>query len=243
MLTKSSAMIYFNTPDFSDLTLTLRDPAGTTTTVAVHKVILASSSEFFKGLLSGPFREAGANAVTVEVPDIPMALDLLKWMYTRYTLFPASTYALAKQWLVTGAIVTEVMGYPGLAGTFVYREGSWKPIATSDNGKGINRTITYDSITPGSTLERVIVQGYPDGRLRLVIEVGPGNQFADYMKQYNFLNPDLRGQSYGSMYMTENDLRARLLLEIILRHNTFSHEDRQFLEGLLHPTTSHLSTN
>lgn len=68
---------HFNNPEFSDIDLVLRDPTGRTRTRPAHQVILADNSQFFRGLLSGSFREARQRQVMVEVPNIDEALTLI----------------------------------------------------------------------------------------------------------------------------------------------------------------------
>jgi hypothetical protein len=152
--------VYFNTPEFSDLDLTLRDPTGKTSTFPAHRVVLASASEFFRTLLAGPFHESGQRAVTVEVPNIERAVDLVEWMYSRQPFVPERLRTLAESWLVAGVRVAETIPYPGETSTFVLSK-QWgpRPYPTSD---GLLHSLEFQATSLESTLQRLVIQVWVD---------------------------------------------------------------------------------
>lgn len=152
--------VYFNTPDFSDLDLTLHDPTGKTTTFPAHRVVLASASEFFRKLLVGPFHEAGKRAVTVEVPDLERAVELVEWIYTRQPFVPAALRGLAEQWLVAGVRVEETIPYPGETSTFVLGD-KWGP-RIYPSLDGLLYRLEFRATSLESTLQRLVIQMWVD---------------------------------------------------------------------------------
>lgn len=246
--------VFFNTPNFSDIDVILRDPTGKTQTIQAHRLVLIGNSEFFRGLLMGRFREAGQRDVTVEVPDLTVAVELLKWMYTKDPFFPPATRELAHQWLVPGAIIQEKVTYPGIPGQFVHSEGSWdRNLAI--RGSTIKKMITFQSVTPDSLITELILQQTDEGRLRVGIGFldiilfelrNPpdqvearktlSRQFKEYLNQYQ-LRPDFCELHSGRFY-AETAPRSRTLLQLVLRNNTFSKEDRKFLEKIMSTSVS-----
>lgn len=238
---------YFDKAEFSDLDLTLRDPTGNIKTLSAHRVVLAGNSEFFRTLLStSQFREAGQRQITVEVPVIDEALQLIGWMYNKNPFFPQETITLAQQWLVLGALVEDKIPYPGNPGTFVYLVGSWEMTPQPHRS---HQDIRFRSVTPNSTIGQLIVQNYPPYGFRVGIEfvgasifqVSSNNDlksrdkfayaFQKYLAQYGIQV----GEIYLLMgsYYTGTAKEAQTLLDIVLKHNTFTQKDRDLLEGIL----------
>ena len=232
----------FNSPEFSDVILDLVDPTGNERTLFSHKVILAGYSEFFRRLFLAQFREVGQRRINLEVPDVNMAMDLIQWMYTRGNPIPfENTIPLAIMWLVVEA--EPEIPYPlvGSVGSVFVRDptmGNWKKGDIDESlrriyGKTLNRTVGYKS-RGFHTIYSFNIYGFADGTIQVRIDLPMNyiNKFEAYLRQYS-LNLDTRQKDIGILSNKLGDLEsAKALAEIVLNNNTFSPEDRKFINSI-----------
>ena len=222
----------FNNPEFSDVTL---DLVNTETkehkSIYSHKVILSAHSDFFHRLFQPGFREANQTKVHVEVPDINMAERLIHWMYTKDRFIPDDDRLLAEMWLMRISPVEEIP-YPGIQGEFIHEKGDWNKEFYS--GASLNREISYQSITPNSTIKEFSILGYSDGHIRVGIKFPERivDELDNYLKQYNI---DMGIDRLCKFYITSsyNLKQTKLLAEIVIKHNHFGEKDLEVIKGIL----------
>jgi hypothetical protein len=214
---------HFNNPEFSDLDLVLREPTGLIYTLPAHRVILADNSEFFRGLLSGSFRESRQRQIAVTVPNINEALKLLQSMYTPNRRVPPGTEALAQQWLVPGVFVEEKIPYPGPPGVFGVEDSGlpYRRVVFKSNNHSVIGDFSADAGEDGTRELDVVIYFRPDR----------SSQLAQYLRQYGIAvsTQDLK----DGQYIAKSVKEARTLLQILLDHNEFTERDQHFLESIV----------
>ena len=166
-------------------------------------------------------------------------MDLVQWMYTRGNPIPfANTIPLAIMWLVVEA--EPEIPYP-LPSSIFYRDptmGNWKKGDVDESlrrlyGKILNRTIGYKPRRTNA-IYTLNIYGFIDGTIQVRINLVMKyiNKFEDYLRQYS-LNIDTRQKDIGILANKLGDLEsAKALAEIVLNNNTFSPEDRKFINGI-----------
>lgn len=222
----------FNNPEFSDIVIDLVDvDAKEQKSLSLHKVILASYSDFYRRLFQPGFREANQSRVRVEVSDIKEAEGLLHWMYTKDRFIPDEMQALAEMWLMLKP-ATEAIPYPGIRGEFIHEEGDWDKLIHT--GASLNRMIMYKSITGGSTIKELEILGYSDGDIRVQIEYPTEltDELDIYLKEYHIdIKPSLGCGFYISPW--NNVKQATMLIEIVTKHNHFESEDLEVINRIM----------
>jgi hypothetical protein len=237
---------FYNHPEFSDLTLILRDLAGQTQSIQVHRVILAAKSEFFKTMLTSNFREGHQLQVTVEVPTLETATNLLTWMYSSETTIPLELTELADMWLVTGRRMHRPMEYPGVKSNF-FQNGVIYGL------NGTLQSINYYTFNLKSPIQSFSLWVEPKPRVQLTVYlVGCGqilhssqdditNQvmqlrrdFLEYLKSNDIeIIPESLALTNGQFQVTAPD-QVYHLLELIILNNGFNEEANRNLTKFLH---------
>ena len=248
----------FNNPKFSDVTLELVNPDGNHADIYAQKNILSENSDYFQTLFSSRFREARQNKITLEVPDIQMATDLIHWMYTeREPVPPEHTMQLAIMWLVV-----EEVPYPGPPGKFVHdpKYGDWtiksEPTIQQQTRYRRPKTkskpetklrIAYDSMTPTSSIKRIeFIEDTEEKYYQVNIDIR--REYMDKVEEYLELFPRLFdvhhfSKTFGTYYVqgdASDMTKVDLLTEIILTNNEFSPGDRQFINEQIFGDTLNL---
>lgn len=252
----------FNNPKFSDVILELVNPEGQRTAVYARKDVLSESSDYFRTLFTSQFRETRQNKITLEVPDIQMAIDLIHWMYTEDPVPPEHTIPLSIMWLVV-----EEVPYPGPPGKFVQdpKYGDWtikseptiQQIRHRQPGRETggrrepksSRQIGYESITPTSSIKRVEFYENTNREL-LQVTIYIRSEYLDKFQEYLDLFPGLFNafhfrESQGTYYVIDkirNMTDGKILTEIVLTNNEFSPEDQQFINNQIFGGTLQLET-
>ena len=230
----------FNHLEFSDVILDLINPETKEQKFLYsHKVVLAGHSDFFRRLFQPGFKESNQEKVRVEVPDIEMATELIRWMYTKDRFVPMDTRPLAEMWLMKCMNIEEIP-YPGVQGEFIHEEGNWDTEINS--GSRLNREISYHSITPNSMIKKLSIYGYTDGNIRVGINFPTSilheasedviNELNAYMQKHN-INMGVDRLTGFYISPSYNPKQAKSLAEIVTKHNHFGKEDLDVINGII----------
>lgn len=230
----------FDDHSSSDIVLELIDPIGHHRDVYVHKKILMANSDYFKSLLSPQFRKIETKVVAIEVPNIQITLDLLRWMYSGKTEAPPEqTWQLANMWLIPEI---EIINYPGPSGRFIKdpKGGSWEigDIPVGVVNKEILRRIEYVSTNPESMIQTLGFYQFKDKNRGVTIRLWRNyKHFDEYekkkekFKEYlNTYSSSLSKLCTGGGIVNVHYLEGRKdLTRLVLENNEFSPEDREFI--------------
>lgn len=238
---------FYNNPEFSDITVILRDPAGHEESILAHRVILAAKSEFFKTMLTSNFREGHQSQIMVEVPTLEMGTQLLTWMYSGDTKVPLELVKLADMWLVVGKRPLRFLFYPGESASFNQNGGS-----IGLNGKV--QTMNYYTFNLKSPIQSFSIWTQPTLELTVYL-VGCDQQlhsthedmtkfitelrhdFLDYLEMHDITVP-AEALTTGHFKLT-SPAQVYELLQSIAANNKFSPDDTKFITDIIESITHH----
>ncbi len=204
----------FNNPTYSDIQIKLIDSLENSTVLSLHRVILASKSEFFDRMFQSGMREAEQKTVEVQVSDLEEAIELLKWMYSGERIPPSETEELVRMWLIGNIIDPE---YPEPRGNF----------RVSYIGED---TLIFISKTPSSIDQVNFLFDEQNGiQIGIVYERKNSRRIKEYLR-----GRDIESEIPNTgVYMTKTIKEVSILSNILLNNNNFSQEDVKRIKNFL----------
>lgn len=204
----------FNDPNTSDVQLKLIDPDRNSTILFLHRKILSAQSEFFERMFQSGMREAKEEILTLEVPDLEVAIELLKWLYAKEGYLPREAEELAEMWLIMDPT------YPGERGIFEHTKGDWEK--RHYPGYEYNRILEYRTDSD-SLISDFTLFGFKNVSSEIHIEFYWKNK--DIVKNY-LARFGIRVKEIASYYLQSRDIsEIEILTDLVVRNNFFKKED------------------
>jgi hypothetical protein len=229
----SEMQSYFNNPEFSDIQLLLRDADGHEKTIHAHRLVLANKSDFFKTLFTTQFKEHNQATISVEVPTIEAAVNLIQWFYSNERFIPPELHDLADMWLVPMATPPV---WPGISGEYRIARDFWSLT---------QRTITLDTSTDCALIRELTIS-CSQGSIEVIVNLIDVTGMSVYRRDaildqkchfYDYL--EWHGISISTSEKLRNYFRlnqrhqAHQMIKLVLENNTVPMESTNILTRFL----------